>query len=380
MKLFGNAIDKGVLAVAGRKSPWGGGGGEGETPEVEAGETPDGAPPADPPKGPRNPWVPPGSQTPPRRSARIEDIFKPRELRRGGGGGGGFPQLPRRPDGGSWIPAIAGLLVLLWLGSTTVHMIGPKEQAVVTTFGKYSHTIQPGVSLTLPWPIQSVDIEDVTSIRRDTIPDSDAEKLMLTSDQSLVDLSYLVRWNVKNLKLYKYQLEKPDDTVKEVAEAAMRASVAEVPLNEVMGGTGRAQIEQAVRQRMQAVLDAYHSGVLIQGVDIKKTDPPEKVVSAFQGVSAAQQDAQRDISNAQAWAQQLIAQAQGAAAQFDKVYGQYKLAPEVTKRRMYYETMERVLSNNDKVIVESSNVTPYLPLPEVRRRTPEASPSTPGGQ
>ncbi len=382
MKVFGDAIAKGVVAMTGRKSPWGGGS-DGETPEVESGESPDGDQPSDPPKGPRNPWLPGGGETPPRRSASIEDIFKSRDpgQRRGsGGGGGGFPQLPRRPDGGSWIPAIAGLIVLAWFGSTTMHVLGPKEQAVVTTFGKYSHTIQPGVSLTLPWPIQSVDTEDVTSIRRDTIPDTDAEKLMLTSDQSLVDLSYIVRWNIKNLKLYKFQLENPDNTVKEVAEAAMRASVAEIPLNEVMGGTGRAQIEQAVRQRMQAVLDAYHSGVLIQGVDIKKTDPPEKVVAAFQGVSAAQQDAQRDISNAQAWAQQLIAQAQGSAAQFDKVYEQYKLAPEVTKRRMYYETMERVLANNDKVIVESNNVTPYLPLPELRRRSPEPGQSPQGGQ
>lgn len=380
MKLFGDAIDKGLLAMTGRKSPWGEGK-EGEAPEAEGGQPPESDRPEEPAKGPRNPWLPSG-ETPPRRSASIEDIFKPREQRRGGGGGGGggFPNFPRRPDGGSWIPAIAGVLALFWLGATTVHMLGPKEQAVVTTFGKYSHTIQPGVSLTFPWPIQSVETEDVTSIRRDTIPDSDAEKLMLTSDQSLVDLSYIVRWNIKNLKLYKFQLENPDDTVKEVAEAAMRASVAEVSLNEVMGGTGRAQIEQAVRQRMQAVLDAYHSGVLIQGVDIKKTDPPEKVVAAFQGVSAAQQDAQRDISNAQAWAQQLIAQAQGSAAQFDKVYEQYRLAPEVTKRRMYYETMERVLSNNDKVIIEGSNVTPYLPLPEMRRRAPEAVPSTQGGQ
>jgi membrane protease subunit HflK len=371
MKLFGNAIERGVLAMTGRKSPWGGDR-EGETPEVEGEESPDSDRPTDPPKGPRNPWLPSG-ETPPRRSASIEDIFKPRDpQRRGSGGGGGFPHLPRRPDGGSWIPAIAGLAVLVWLGATTIHVLGPKEQAVVTTFGKYTHTIQPGVSLTLPWPIQSVDTEDVTSIRRDTIPDSDTEKLMLTSDQSLVDLSYLVRWNIKNLKLYKFQLEKPADTVKEVAEAAMRASVAEVPLNEVMGGTGRAQIEQNVRQRMQAVLDAYHAGVLIQGVDIKKTDPPEKVVAAFQGVSAAQQDAQRDISNAQAWAQQLIAQAQGSAAQFDKVYEQYKLAPEVTKRRMYYETMERVLSNNDKVIVGSNNVMSYLPLPEMRRKPADA--------
>ena len=151
-----------------------------------------------------------------------------------------------------------------------------------------------------------------------------------------------------------------------------------------MGGAGRAQIEQNVRERMQAILDAYRSGVLIQGVEIKKADPPGKVIGAFQQVTAAQQDAQRDLSNAQAWAQQLLARAQGDAAAFDKVYEQYKLAPEVTKRRMYYETMERVLSNNDKVIVEANGVTPYLPLSEIRRRAAAsaetATPAPQGGQ
>jgi len=133
-------------------------------------------------------------------------------------------------------------------------------------------------------------------------------------------------------------------------------------------------VEQNVRSRMQEILDGYRAGVLIQGVEIKKADPPDKVKGAFQQVTAAQQDAQRDLSNAEAWAQQQIAQAQGAAASFDKVYEQYKLAPDVTRRRMYYETMERVLGSNDKVIVEGGGVTPYLPLPEVRRKQP-ADPS-----
>jgi membrane protease subunit HflK len=210
---------------------------------------------------------------------------------------------------------------------------------------------------------------------------------MLTSDQNLVDLSYLVRWNIKNLKLYSFQLADPDQTVREVAEAAMRATVAEVQLRDAMGGAGRATIEQSVRTRMQGVLDAYRSGVMIQGVEIKKADPPQKVIGAFQLVTAAQQNAQRDISTAQGWAQQITARAQGDAAAFDKVYEQYKLSPEVTKRRMYYETMERVLGGNDKVIVESQGVTPYLPLPEFRRKAaidPQApaAPAAPqqGGQ
>jgi membrane protease subunit HflK len=392
MKTIGSApklgLVRGILAMAGRRSPWGGGdkGGDQAGEGVEdAGEPEDDSAP-EPPRGPRNPWLPPGD-TPPRRSATIDDIFRNKEQRRSGGGGG-MPRLPQRPGGKSWFPVILGGIALVWLGVTTVHMVGPKEQGIITTFGKYTRTVEPGVSLTLPWPIQNVEVTDVTSINRFTIPEGESEKLMLTSDQNLVDLSYLVRWNIKNLKLYTFQLDDPDQTVREVAEAAMRASVAEVPLRDAMGGAGRAMIEQSVRTRMQAVLDAYRSGVMIQGVEIKKADPPGKVIAAFQQVTAAQQDAQRDMSNAQAWAQQLTARAQGDAAAFDKVYEQYKLAPEVTKRRMYYETMERVLSNNDKVVVESNNgVTPYLPLPELRRRAADAqatataaAPAQQGGQ
>ncbi len=381
--------------MAGRKNPWGSGD-KGDAPETGnpgngdgpvAGDGDKAGP--DGPRGPRNPWLPPGAP-PPRRSASIEDLFRPKDgpRRPGGGGGGGlgggFPRIPQRPDGKSWFSLIAGGVVVVWLFAGTVHMLGPKDQGIVTTFGSYSHTIGPGVSLTMPWPIQNVDVTDVTSIRRDTIPDSDAEKLMLTSDKNLVDLSYLVRWNIKNLELFKFRLDDPEDTVKEVAEAAMRATVAEVALNDVIGGTGRGMIEQNVRTRMQAVLDAYKAGVLIQGVELKKTDPPEKVVTAFQNVNVAQQQAERYQAEARAWAGQVMAIAQGEATAFDKVYAQYKLAPEVTRRRLYYETMERVLRNNEKVVVEANGVTPYLPLAEVRRRAAPAEIAAPapksGGQ
>ena len=415
-------IARGIRLMTERKSPWGNGGnagdkapesggvppGEPAPPSGEA-ESADGAaaeaaegetPPAEtpsseapPPRGARSPWNT-RRDAPPRRPASIEDIFRGRPPSDGPGapagsrptaggllGSGGAFRLPPRANGKSWAPLLLGGFVALWLISSSTHQLGSTEQGIVTTFGKYASTIGPGVSLTLPWPIQTVEVTDVTSIRRDSIPDGEAEKLMLTSDQNLVDFSYLVRWNIKNLKLYTFQLDDPDNTVREVAEAAMRASVSEVPLNDVMGGAGRSEIEQAVRARMQAILDAYHSGVLIQGVDIKKADPPEKVVAAFQQVTVAQQGAQRDMSNAQAFAQQVIARAQGDAASFDKVYAQYKLAPEVTRRRMYYETMERVLSNNDKVIMEG-NTTSSLPLPEARRRGPsvDVGPGTSGGQ
>ncbi|PLK24503.1 protease modulator HflK [Novosphingobium sp. TH158] len=374
--------------MAGRKSPWGsgpsgGGDGEGTPPQGGSGDSPD-SPPAgssEPPKGPRNPWLPPAGDEGPRRSASIEDILRPPKGGGGPGGGGGgfgFPKLPPRPDGKSWAKPIAIGAVAVWLLWSTTHMLDSKQQGIVTTLGKYSRTVGPGVSMTLPWPIETMMVEEVTSVRNDSIPAGEDEKLMLTSDQNLVDISYLVRWNIKDLKLYKFQLDNPNDTVREVAEAAMRAAVAEVPLKDAMGGSGRQSVENQVRVRMQEILDAYRSGIRILGVEIKKTDAPQKVIEAFQRVTAAQQNAQQEVTSARQWAQQVINQAQGNAAEFDKVYEQYKLAPEVTRRRLYYETMERVLSNNDKVIVESGGVTPYLPLPEVRRAQQQAQPQ--GGQ
>ncbi|WP_277665697.1 protease modulator HflK [Novosphingobium lindaniclasticum] len=420
MKAIGDAISHGGLAMTGRQSPWGGGNdgnsGEGSESgsesgpgegagEPEHGDSPE--QPSDRPgdrgdkKGPRNPWLPSGT-TPPRRSAGLDEIFRPREPRRSGGGGGfgsggGFPNLPRRPDGSSWLPLGIGAAVVALLAISSVHMLGPKEQGIVTTLGGYSRTIDSGLSLTLPWPLEAVDVTDVRSFNVYSIPDGEGEKLMLTSDKNLVDLSYLVRWNIKNLKDYNYRLADPDETVREVAEAAMRASIAQISLNDALSGAGRAAVEQDVRDRTQRILDVYRSGVSIQGVEIKKADPPAKTREAFDQVNVAQQEADRDRSKARAWAQQALARAQGAAASFDKVYEQYKLAPDVTRRRMYYETMESVLRDNDVVVSDSKNMTSYLPLPEVRRRAPAsdetvvtvpaapgsatgAAPATKGGQ
>ncbi|MFT4057351.1 MAG: protease modulator HflK [Novosphingobium sp.] len=377
--------------MAGRNSPWGGGGDDGRGEDGSGGEGSDGAdasggqpeePQSETPerKGPRNPWLPSGDGTPPRRSASIEDIFRGRgEQRRTGGGGGGprmpggFPNLPRRPDGKSWLPLGIGAAVLVVLGFSSVHMLGPKEQGVVTTLGKYSRTVDSGVSVTLPWPIEQVKVVDTSSFKVVMIPDNENEKLMLTSDKSLVDLSYLVRWNIKGLKDYTFRLADPDETVQEVAEAAMRASIAQVSLGQALSGAGRAQVEQDVGERMQRILDFYRSGIAIQGVEIKKADPPAKTKGAFDNVNVAQQEAERDRSQARAAAQQVIARAQGEATAFDKVYEEYKLAPDVTKRRMYYETMERVLSDNDTVVGEKGANT-VLPLPPMQRRAPVAAP------
>lgn len=376
--------------MTGGRSPWGkpgsggnSGGGSGD----DGGEKPPSG--DDAPRGPRNPWLPGGGggEDRPRRSASIEDIFKnrgPEGPRRSGGGPGGPNfRMPRRAGGGSWLPLAIGAVVGIGLLVSMVHQVGAKEQGLVTTAGKYSSTLPPGLHMTGPWPIQSVQIADVTSIRSVAIPDGNEERLILTSDQNLVDLSYRVRWNIKDLAQFQFQLADPVETISEVAEAAMRAAVAEHKLDQVISGAGRAQIEERVRVRTQQVLDAYRAGVIIQGVDIAKADPPARVVEAFKDVSAAQQDADAEANKAEAYAQQVLARAQGDAAAFDRIYAEYRLAPEVTRRRMYYETMESVLGKTDKTIVETGNVTPYLPLPEIQRRTQQqAQPAAPaqGGQ
>ncbi|HUD94510.1 FtsH protease activity modulator HflK [Sphingobium sp.] len=328
--------------------------------------------------GPRNPWTQPGKPSGgnPKGPSAIEELLRRGRERfgeGGGGQGGGFGGLPPRASGKALWPIAIGILVVLWLVLTSFHRVGPQERGVVTLLGKYSRTLSPGISLTLPAPFEAVTTVDVEEIRTIDIGSvsAESENLVLTGDQNIIDLAYSVRWNIRNPELYLFQLSDPDSTVREVAESAMRSVLASVSLDDALGA-GRTTIEQQVEQRMQEILDGYKSGIRIQGVAIKQADPPTAVNDAFKAVSAAQQTAQTYLNEARAAAQQVTAKAQGEAAAFDKVYEQYKLAPDVTRRRMYYETMEGVLSNVDKTIVEGTNVTPYLPLPELKRRAQAA--------
>ena len=387
MRIFDGFGQRIRLAMAGGKSPWGKGSGDGSDGDGgSSGDSGDGGKS----NGPRNPWLPPrsGDGDEGRRAANIEDIFRNRgpegPRRKGGGGGPGF-RMPQRPGGKSWFPVAIGGIFVVAIAATSVHLIGPQQQAVVKTLGDYTRTLDPGLNFSLPFPIETVDVEDVQGVRPVRIPGSNnAVKLILTGDQNLVDLSYIVRWNIKDLEDFKFRLVAPEETVNEVAEAAMRASIAEKDLDETFSGQGRAAIELDVRERMQSTLDSYRAGIRVLGVEIEKADPPSQVVDAFRDVQVAEQQADAARNQAQGYAQQVLAQAEGEAEAFDKVYEQYRLAPEVTRQRLYYETMERVLSGTDKTIVETNNVTPYLPLPELRRRARGAEPTTvvtaPGGQ
>ncbi len=297
----------------------------------------------------------------------LDELLRRGRARFGGGGG-----LPGRPDRALIVWALIGFIAI-WLVFTSTHSISPSQRGVVTRFGRYSYTLGPGVGMTLPSPIDRVTKVDVGSIRTVDLGTEGGNDLMLTGDQNLLDIAYSVRWNVRTPELYLFQLSDPPQTIQDVAESAMRSVISDVTLNDAMGDK-RAEIEQQVTEKMQRILDSYRSGIEIQGIAIKQADPPPAVNDAFKEVTAAQQDAQSYINNANAYALQLTAKAQGEAAAFDKVYEQYKLAPDVTRRRMYYETMEQVLSKVNKTIIEAPGVTSYLPLPQVQQQRQDHQP------
>lgn len=334
------------------KGPWGPSGSGGDEPPSDEGH---GGGPWGEPSGGRGPLG--GRSITP-----LDQLLRRGRMRFGGGGGG----LPGRPDGSLILWAVAGF-ILIWLVFTSTHSIAPGERGVVTRFGRYSYTLGPGIGLTLPSPIDRVQKVDVESIRSVDLGSQSSEDLMLTGDQNLLDIAYSVRWNVKNPEWYLFQLAQPDETIRQVGESAMRSVISQVTLQDAMGDK-RSEIEAQVAERMQRILDGYSSGIEVQGVAIQQADPPAEVNDAFKEVTAAQQDAKSYINQANAYALQLTAKAQGEAAAFDKVYQQYKLAPEVTRRRMYYETMEQVLSRVPKTIVQAPGVTPYLALPQVQKQ------------
>ncbi|MGL6044237.1 MAG: FtsH protease activity modulator HflK [Sandaracinobacteroides sp.] len=350
----------------GRRNPWGGAGGN---------QGKDG-----PRSGPKSPW----GDTPRPRGPNGDDrpraggtpdfdefIRRSQERLRGLGGGQGGGNSSGGGRSGPNIPwgLVAGGIALVLLATTSAYQVGAGERAVVTRFGQYHATNGPGFHLKLPAPIDEVSKVRFEDIRTTLIgtADGDAENLMITGDQNIINIAYAVRWRLKNAENFLFQVADPDSTVRDATESAMREIVGRSTLNNAIGPE-RAAIAEQVRERVQEILDGYGAGVLVQGVDINKADPPGAVDEAFKDVSAAQQDAQQFLNQARAYAQQVQAQADGATAAFDKVYAEYRLAPEVTRKRMYLETMENVLGKVDTTVIETPGVQAYLPLPEIQRK------------
>jgi membrane protease subunit HflK len=302
-------------------------------------------------------------------------------------GGTGFP-------GALWFPISVAIAAIIAFFALTFR-VDPDELGVVMLFGKPVRTEPPGLHFRLPYPIEEVELPKVTrqniievgmrssEVARGVRP-VPQESSMLTGDENIVDINFVVFWRIKDAQKYLFNIQKPDVTVKEVAESAMRDIVGQSNIQPLLTSE-RQKTEQAVHKLMQDVLDSYGAGVSIDQVQLQKVDPPSQVLDAFRDVQAARADkerlqneagsyankvvpeargeAERILQAARAYKEQSIAEATGQSARFLQIYEEYKKAPEVTRKRMYLETMERILGGTDKIILDRTggqSVVPYL--------------------
>jgi len=280
---------------------------------------------------------------------------------------------------------VGGVLAAFYLLAGVI-VVSPREEAVVTTFGAWTRTYGPGIGYHLPIIERSRKI-DVTTLRTASIGGGtgDGDTLMLTGDENIVDLSFSVTWRVSSPGRYLFNIADPDATLKAVAESAMREVIGRSALEPIIS-RGRGQIQIEVAQLMQRILDSYGAGIVIDGVQISEANPPKEVVDAFRDVNNASQFAESLANQARGQAAQVrqaalgykaqvVREAAGEAARFNQVYEQYRLAPGVTRDRLYIETMERVLGKTNKVIVDSKGASaPLILPPDVFR--PKAAPQS----
>src|SRR6185295_1425338 len=329
--------------------------------------------------------------------------------------------LPGGSLGSRGVVLILLAAVAIW-GFSGFFRVDPDELGVVLRFGKYVRDAKPGLNYHLPYPVESVLTPKVTRVNRidigmrlveDTrrgtsVRDVPEESLMLTGDENIVDVDFSVFWLVKpdGASAYLFNIQQPEGTVKAVAESAMREVVGRSNIQPILTGA-RQNIETAVQELMQTTLDHYGSGIQITQVQLQKVDPPAQVIDSFRDVQAARADLERAQNEAQTYAnrvvpeargkaaqvtqaaeayrEQTVAEAKGATSRFLQVYDEYKSAPGVARQRMYLETMERLFGGTDKIILDSgggaqggSGVIPFLPLDQLQRRP--QSPATPGAQ
>jgi membrane protease subunit HflK len=312
---------------------------------------------------------------------------------------------------------LAGLLV--W-GMSGFYRVDTNEYGVVLRFGAFNRYADPGLNYHLPYPIETALTPQITVVRQihigmrqvddlrrgSTIRDVPEESLMLTGDENIVDVDFTVFWQVKKDKVsdFLFNIQQVETSVKAVAEAAMREVVGRTSIQPILTGA-RAGIELEVQELTQKILDFYGAGVMITQVQMAKVDPPQTVIDSQRDVQVARADAEKAQNEAQRYAnsivpeargkaakiqqdseayrEQTVAEAKGQAARFTKVYEEYKKAPEVTRQRIYYETMEKVFNGTEKIILDpgaASSAVPYLPLPELTRPAQRPAPTTqPGG-
>ncbi len=300
---------------------------------------------------------------------------------------------------------------VLWLANG-FYKVDPDEQAVILRFGKFNRMADSGLNYHLPSPIESVIIEKVTRVNRIEVGfrsnvftrgrSSESgqnileESLMLTGDENIVDINFEVQWRVSDIKDYVFNIRDQELTIKAVAESSMREIIGKTPIASALA-EGRLQIELETQKLLQNILDSYKSGVQIVTLKMLKVDPPGAVIDAFRDVQTARADkerleneaesyhndivprargeAERIVQEAEGYKKEVVARAQGEASRFIAVYEKYINARDVTKRRMYLETMEDILRGTNKIIMDNggtkgSGVVPYLPLNELNKKSP----------
>ena len=316
--------------------------------------------------------------------------------------------LPGGKSGGLPIILVVSILIVIW-GLSGLYRVLPDEQGVVLRFGKFTSTTQPGLNYHIPYPVERVLTPKVTKVNRmdigfrserDTgfgsstgVADVSEESLMLTGDENIVNIDFSVFWVIKDAGKFLFKIQDPSTVVKAASETAMREVIAKSNIQSILT-EGRSKIEIETQEIIQSILDEYESGIQITQVQTQKADPPDQVIDAFRDVQAARADMERSkneaeayrndviprargeaariLQAAEAYKKQVVAQAEGEASRFISIYNEYALAKVVTQERMYLETMEKVLADIDKVIIDknvSSGVVPYLPLPELKKKT-----------
>lgn len=323
-----------------------------------------------------------------------------------GNGGGRGPQGPRGPGpnflskGGLLIAAAAA--VVIW-GMSSFYTVKPEERSVELLLGEFRGIGSPGLNFA-PWPFVTAEIVQVTGERVTDIGTGRGgaldSGLMLTRDQNIVDIEFQVVWNVSDPAKFLFNLREPTDTIRAVAKSAMRDIIARSELSPILN-RDRGAIANDLREAVQATLDSYQAGINVVRVNFDRADPPREVIDSFREVQAAQQErdrlekeadaysnrvtagargeAARLMEQSEAYRAEVVNAAQGEASRFIAVHEEYVKAPEVTRRRMYLETMEQVLGDMNKVILDGvsgegagSGVVPYLPLNELNNRTAPA--------
>jgi modulator of FtsH protease HflK len=353
---------------------------------------------------PRNPngggpWGP-GPSGRPHKQPDLEELLKR-----------GQNKLKQAMPGGSGLPASFMFLIIVVLAAILAFYaftfrVNPDELGVVMRFGKVSRQEPPGLHFRMPYPIDEVRLPKITrqniveigmraGVGTRAVTDVPQESLMLTGDENIIDVHCVVFWRIRNAQHYLFNIQNPEITVKDMAVSAIRDIVGQSDIQPLLTGA-RQKTEQAVQKLMQDVLDSYGAGVSIDQVQLQKVDPPTQVIDAFRDVQAARADqqrlqneawsyanrvvpeargdAERILQGARAYKEQTVAEATGQTARFLQVYEEYKKAPEVTRKRMYLETMERVLGGADKIIIDSRNgqgVVPFLSLDQSQKRKEE---------